>query len=334
MNRTVRLRVAVSRADAKQLRSTIVALNRQDLGGLHPAERSALRALRSSRNPARSILQPHYGPALQPVAEVLTHDCLEATRQALGEAADEPTLEQLRDAVAAVRTRFAAATVGLMLAATAATDAPAADFCDQLLDEDEELGLRGIEDPGGPPGDPGAPARPPSGPPKRRPTRSTPQKQSQASHKPWKTGKDAARSEGAGSTAAPSAATTKGKVGVSRRSASLPARYSNTFDPADPLSGTVVIADVQFASDDPSDRPVGAKLRPCVVVAGSPTSLLVRAGYTGRFHAESWRSTALTHWRQAGLEKPTHIEADLKEVERAGTEVIGRLTEEDWNSLW
>lgn len=332
MNRTVRLRVAVSRADTKDLRATINALNRQDLGGLHPAERSALRALRSSRDPARSILQPHYGPALQPVAEVMTHDCLEATRGALGEAADEPSREQLRQALAEVRSRFSAATVALLLAVTATSDAPAADICHQILDEDEEFGLQEVEEGGpgaeqdsGPP--PPAPAR------RRRPAKGKARKAPQAAdHKAWKAAR-ATATEYSDPALTP-ADQASVSVAVSRRAASLPPRYAASYDSDDPLCGAVIIAEVAFTSDDPRDHPTGSKVRPCVVVAGGLRTLLVRAAYTGRFHAESWRSTELAHWRRAGLTKPTHIEADFKEVGRAGVEVVGRLTDEDWNSLW
>ena len=75
------------------------------------------------------------------LADVLSDECLHATRDALGDAADDPTREQLEAALETVLETFDVATVRIMLAEVASGDAEASDKCDAILTEDPRFAL-------------------------------------------------------------------------------------------------------------------------------------------------------------------------------------------------
>lgn len=80
---------------------------------------------------------------------------------------------------------------------------------------------------------------------------------------------------------------------------------------------------------------IGAKVRPCVVLAGSPSHLIVRPCYSeGGVRARDWRSVPLGDWCVAGLDRPTCVAMDEVCVlrEQVGR-TIGRLSDADWNQL-
>jgi hypothetical protein len=93
-------------------------------------------ALRAGRNPSGHLHRVSEAAVLHELASVVSHDCFEAVCTALGSAVDDPTVNQLRAAVDAVQADFSDAEVRLVLALVAASDAPASDGCDVLLDED------------------------------------------------------------------------------------------------------------------------------------------------------------------------------------------------------
>ena len=72
------------------------------------------------------------------------------------------------------------------------------------------------------------------------------------------------------------------------------------------------------------------------MVAGSPTHLLVRPGYSeGGTKSRDWKSVPLSHWRRAGFDRPTWIDGETLRVPRPQEQQpVGRLTPEDWNALW
>ena len=121
-----------------------------------------------------------------------------------------------------------------------------------------------------------------------------------------------------------------------RRRPILTARESEDFDEEDPVVGTVIIAEVRFSVADPGESDQTSKRRPCVVVAASPSHLLVRPGYSaGGVQSRTWKSVSVVGWRQAGLREPTWIETRTVKVPRQAVgEPVGALTVEDWNSLW
>ena len=86
------------------------------------------------------------------------------------------------------------------------------------------------------------------------------------------------------------------------RRATLTPLQEEEFDRLDPLVGSVVFAWIPFdpGVEDPSG--FEGKSRRCVVVAGSPSHLLVRPGYSeGGHKSRDWKSVALRHWKQGRI---------------------------------
>ncbi len=95
------------------------------------------------------------------------------------------------------------------------------------------------------------------------------------------------------------------------RRAALSPVQEEEFDRDDPWVAGVVFAWVPFDAAEPDQPGIDGKVRPCVVVAGSPTHLLVRAGYSeGGVKSRDWKSVALRHWRPAGFDQPTWIDIE------------------------
>jgi len=120
------------------------------------------------------------------------------------------------------------------------------------------------------------------------------------------------------------------------RRASLTPLEEEEFDRTDPWVAAVVFAWVPFDAVDPDHPELDGKSRRCVVVAGSPTDLLVRAGYSeGGMKSRDWKSVPLRHWKRAGFDQPTWIDSETLRVPRpTDGEPVGWLEPEDWNSLW
>lgn len=140
--RNRRLRAAIANLDPSQVRDVVRSVDRPILAQLHPVLRTSLSRLRSARDPQANLALPHFYPALEYVAQAVTADCLDDTRAALGDAADDPTLDQLRRALTEISAEHTPDVVAVMLAITAAIDAPAASACDQILATDPAYGLR------------------------------------------------------------------------------------------------------------------------------------------------------------------------------------------------
>ena len=119
------------------------------------------------------------------------------------------------------------------------------------------------------------------------------------------------------------------------RRATLTPAEETEFDRDDPWVTGVVYAWVPFDSVDPGHPDLDGKTRPCVVVAGSATHLLVRAGYSeSGVKSRDWKSVPVGHWRRAGFSQPTWIDVETVRIERPEGAPLGWLETEDWNALW
>ena len=122
---------------------------------------------------------------------------------------------------------------------------------------------------------------------------------------------------------------------MGRRRALLTPVEAEEFDRDDPWVAGVVLAWVPFDAADPDEPELDGKVRPCVVVAGSPTHLLVRPGYSeGGVRSRDWKSVPVRYWRQSGFDQPTWIDVVAVRVPRPQTGPSGWLEPDDWNSLW
>jgi hypothetical protein len=254
------------------------------------------------------------------------------------------------DAVDQLRDSFSDVTIGVMLASVADGDMPASDLCFDIASTDEHFGLAGWAEFGTNLPAPRAASREKSAvsPEQREARRLKKQRDADERRKRMevarKAGEQVRRAKkaershaGAGvggdpvATGAPA-----GSVAprLTRRAVLSPTQEEE-FDRNDPWATGVVFAWVPFDSVDPSEPDLDGKSRRCVVVAGTPTHLLVRPGYSeGGVKSRDWKSVPLRHWKRAGFDQPTWIDVDSLRVPRHNGGPVGWLSPEDWNALW
>jgi hypothetical protein len=350
-DRMAMVRAAVARLGRDDLKAALARTADASLTASN-AVINALNALRKHRDPAGVVSRPQYRAALPYVAAVAADDCLAKTVEALGEHSDDPTQDQLLSALDEVRGTFPDVIVGVMLASVADADMPASDLCFEVAATDDRFGLTDWAEAVGPPDGLATPPGP-------RPDRATTPEQREARR--LKKQKDAeerrrkleaARRAGEQvrrarkqerSSAGPAVSgkdrpdpsgRTGGAARLNRR-ASLTPLQEDEFDRHDPWAGGVVFAWVPFDSIDPDHPELDGKSRRCVVVAGSPTHLLVRAGYSeGGMKSRDWKAVPVRHWKRAGFDQPTWVDSDLLRVTRPAEGPVGWLASEDWNALW
>ena len=305
--------------------------------------RAPLPLLRRSDRPGRFLSRLRTAHLVVGLSESISVECLEAIAEILNESFDEPTAEELAAAVDNVLERFPADEVALVLATTAASDAPAHEHCAALLDTDPRLAVSADAE------TEGEPSSSPRNPPEQRRAsedvraarRERRQSRGRATPKSapprYSRGARPTGTDAGGEQTATGDADSEGEPpATARRSPVVTTAMAQEFDTDDPLVGAVVYADVTFDDDDPGLPGITSKVRPCVVIGVSDDRLLVRAGYSaGGVRSQTWKSIALQDWARAGLREATWIETKIRSIPRDAAETsIGRLADDDWNSLW
>ena len=347
--REAMLLAALDRVDARSLKESLQRVADPRFPIAKPIA-NALAALRKHRDPASVLGKPQYRAALPYAAAVYAEPCLAAVIEALGEHADDPTREQLLEAIDAAEGEFDDRTVTVMLASVADGDMPASDLCFSILDGDDRFALPGwqeFERTAAEPSPSDAPADAGASQEQREARRAKKQRDAEERRKKAEAGSKAAeqvrlarKKERAAAAERPAGS---GEVAVSapvlptmgRRHPILTPLEEEEFERDDPWSAGVVLAWVPFDAEDADHPDLEGKVRPCVVVAGSPTHLLVRPGYSaGGVKSRDWKSVPVRHWRQSGFDEPTWIDVDAVRVVRPDTGPTGYLEPDDWNSLW
>ena len=345
--RSAMVRAAVVRVERDELK-TALALTADPRFEAPKAVANALNALRRHRDPAAVVGRPQYRAALPYVAAAVSDACLARTIEVLDEHSDDPTREQLLEALEEVGSEFTTPTVAVMLASVADSDMPASDLCFEIVSEDQRFGLADLpDDAEARAPKPAESARDAVTPEQREARRLKKQKDADERRKKMEAARKAGeqvrrerkkeRTGGAMASASNQGKAPTGSVAprVNRRAALTPLQEAE-FDRQDPLVGSVVFAWVPFEPAVQGSEGVEGKSRRCVVVAGSPTHLLVRPGYSeGGTKSRDWKSVPLEQWKRAGFDRPTWIDAEAVRVDRDPEQTpVGRLVPEDWNSLW
>ena len=316
--------------------------------------------------------RPQYRPALSLVGAAVSEESLAACVDRLGDHADDPTREQLLEALEGIRADFPPTIVAVMLASVADSEMPASDLCLDILATDERFGLTevvptdavdvdegptsGSDEEGSDSlsaraaegvGDPSADGAGAGGSAERREERrlrrrrdaEARRKRSDAARRSAEQVRRARRrrpdasSREAGSTSVAVPPSTAAPR-LRRRAVLTPAQ-EREFDRDDPWSGAVVFAWIPFDGTEDGVE-LDGKTRRCVVVAGSEGHLLVRPGYSeGGSKSRDWKAVELRGWRRAGFDQPTWIDFEAVRVERdPAVTPVGWLSAEDWNALW
>lgn len=283
----------------------------------------------------------------------LAHRLVDTTWNAvvdtLGDHADDPDDAQMRAAVDAVLPGHGVAAVALVLALCADGDFVAAPVAGAVLDTDTRLGpdaVGPVADDDASPGPSGAPT--PSG-------RREADDAKKAERRARKDAERAARAQRGAATGPPRykkaarpdaepddptgptdpvdapGVTVGGRpvLGGTPR-AVRPVGAHPDLDLDDPLVGRVVVAVVPF------DDGVGAKPRPCVVLAASGRDHLVvrTCSSEGGVVSRDWKAFAVRDLVAAGLDGPTYVSDTERRIPRADvTRTLGWLATPDWNQL-
>ncbi len=352
-DRSILLRAAVSKVGRDELRRALQRSSSPEFQVPKPVG-NALNALRKHRDPTVVVGKAPYRAALPTIAAAVAEPCLSRTIEVLGDDSDDPTKDQLMAALDQVGPEFPPSVVAVMLASVADGGMPASDLCFDIVTTDGRFGLvdwaqiDAAPAPAPAAAAPAAGAKPTGGltPEQRQGRRLKRQRDAEERRAKMEAARRATdqvrqarkreRSQsGVDGDRRPRSAGDGTAAGVPRliRRAALTPVQLEEFDRDDPWVTAVVPAWVPF---EPAEQGLDGKVRPCVVVAGSATHLLVRPGYSqGGLTSRDWRSVPLRHWRKSGLAQPTWISLELVRVERQEDQApIGWLTPEDWNSLW
>lgn len=141
MTRQKRLRAAVVAVPPDALRSGVRRISEEVIRSMTAQARPLANQLRRSNDPAALLRRVPNPQVVAVVADQLADEPLEVVRALLGDAADDPTREQLLDALAKLLELFDVELVRVMLATVALADAAASDLCDDLLTTDERFAL-------------------------------------------------------------------------------------------------------------------------------------------------------------------------------------------------
>ena len=141
VERNRRLRAAVAAAPADRLKAATSSISEDVIRALPGPARPLANQLRRSNDPAAMLRKLPQPMLVAVLADVLSDEVLADTREALGDAADSPTREQLEAAIETVLETHDPALVRIMLAEVASGEADASDICNAILDEDERFAL-------------------------------------------------------------------------------------------------------------------------------------------------------------------------------------------------
>ena len=139
-DRATLVRAAVARVGREEMKAALARTNDPSFPA-PKAVANALNALRKHRDPADVVTRPQYRAAVPYLASAVADACLSRTIEALGEHSDDPTREQLVEAIEEVRGSFSDSTIGVMLASVAGGGMPASDLCFHVATGDERFGL-------------------------------------------------------------------------------------------------------------------------------------------------------------------------------------------------
>jgi hypothetical protein len=347
--RSTMLRASVAKVGRDELKAAL-ARTSEVLSQMPKSVGNALNALRKHRDPPSVVDKAQYRAAMPYLAAVISDACLARTIEALGEHSDDPTRDQLLEGLEQVLESFSSVTVAVMLASVADGDMPSSDLCFDIVATDERFGLTDWSefDSRTDSAEPARRGKIEVTPEQREARRLKKQKDVEERRKKLEATRRAGeqvrrakkqeRSSASPGADRPPAGRTESSQGTAprlTRRATLTPAQEEEFDRNDPLAAGVVYAWVPFDSVDPSLPDLVGKSRRCVVVAGSPTHLLVRAGYSeGGVKSRDWKSAPLRHWKRAGFDQPTWIDVESQRVPREDVGPVGWLSPEDWNALW
>ncbi|HVA53689.1 MAG TPA: hypothetical protein VNF05_09280 [Acidimicrobiales bacterium] len=272
--------------------------------------------------------------ALRGLLEVLSLAPLEKTIELLGDHAESPTYDQLREAVDQL---LASGTsnddVVAVLAYAVGASFPAGAHCRRLLEERPAFSLPTLPDVVAPtvlaaPREVSAEIREQRR--HRREDEKRRRKSASSARPPRPTKARGVSTRPAANTPTPTSVALPTSEG--RRRLLLTPLETGRFDAEHPLVGAVFVVEIPFDRQDPEQPDVKSKERPVLVVAASSEELLVRPIYSSPSPAR----TLFRPWRRVGLDHVSYIADERVVVANEGpapVQQLAQLTTAEWNSL-
>ncbi len=327
-------RAAILKIDPRTTLSAVDTLDLRAHSKVSAVIGVPLRQLQQKRDVA-SFASAAPVAAVKALLELLAAAPLERVIEQLGEHAESPSYEELATAIDELLAKDLTIDDAVAVLAYAVGESfPAAPHCRRLFEERKEFAL------------PALPEITTSGAlvsarevsPEIREQRRARREEQRRRKKPGAPTRPPRPSKQKGVTPShPSAqSTTTGELAPApepRRRALFTPLETSRFDADHPLAGTILLVDVPFDAQDPTQPDVKSKERPALVVAASSEALLVRPIYSN----QSPSRRVFTAWRRVGLDHVSFIDdariavpvtsADLRQP-------LGQLTTAEWNSLF
>lgn len=288
-----------------------------------------LRTLRQRRDvTAFAVTAPL--PAVKGLVELLSMVPLEQVIAALGDHADAPSYDQLAAAVDQLQANGSTDDdIVALLTFAISEEFAAAPHCRRLLEERPALALPPLPEAASTSALVATKEIDPEIREQRRARRAEQKKKSVAPVRPVHPAKSKREKKPALKKVAP---VPEPVVVHERRRVILTPAELEKFSTEHPVVGTVVLAEVPFDAVDPIAPEQRAKARPALVVAASDAGMLVRGIYSN----PSTIRVLFQPWRRLGFDHVSYIDdartpialTSLDEIER-----LGRVTDEEWNSL-
>ncbi len=336
------VRRALLAAPASSILDFVDRLNLQPNSRVDVVILAPLRNLKKTRNVSGFASNAPMS-AVRFIVDSLTNATLERVVEILGDAAEDPTYEQLASAVDQLADEgVAPLDIAGMLAAAAASGVPATPHCRRLLAEREELALPELEVATPAPILAEVKVVSPEIKEQRKKRREEQKRarqkaQSRPAVKPGRpkpVTSDAQRPALPTSSTPVSTPTSAPTPESRRRDILLTPAESALFDAGHPLAGFVVELDVAFDEGSRDELAMVAKQRPVVVLAGKGNELLVRPISS----KDAPDRVVLGAWKRLGLAKPSYVSTERVRVSLEESEVgvrkFGRLNDDEWNALF
>lgn len=271
--------------------------------------------------------------AVKGLLELLAAEALEKVIEALGEDAESPTFEQLSTAVDALLDHGTSPDeVVALLGFAIGEEFPAAGHCKRLLEERPEFQLPALPEVAvsalliPKPVDPEVRAQ-------RRARREEEKRKRRNTAPVHPTRPARVKTDKKVAPVAATPAPVEPVPELERRRVLLTPGELERFSVDHPFVGTVVLVDVPFDAVDPSIPEQHEKSRPALVVAAGDAGILVRGIYSN----PSTRRVLFQPWRRLGFDHVSYIEdrrTALAPENLEGVERLGRLSDDEWNSLF
>ena len=308
-------------------------LNLQPKSRMDVVVLAPLRNVKKSRNVESFAASAPLG-AVRFLVDTLTNEALERVVALLGDRADDPTYEELAGAVDdMLREGFTGNVVAGMLVAAATSHVPAEPHCRQLLAERVEFTLPelAVAPPASVVGEIKSVSPELKEQRKKRREEQKLAKQRAQSRPPTKSPRVKAPTP---PPVPPTKAVVAASTTIVRRAVTLTPVEAARFDPEHALAGYVVEVDVAFDESSRDELAMVAKQRPAVVLAGASDALLVRPISS----KDGSERRLLGAWKRVGLAKPSYVADEritvVLDASVTAPRKLGRLTDDEWNSLF